>query len=77
VPLTPQVIFLAQHDYCTGIKELRANYGLRYVIVERTSPKAAACFDSHQIAPARLVSFDAQMRVFDLRPGSPAIKYRW
>ena len=76
VPLTPQVWDLATHDFCPGMKDMRDIYGLRYVIVERDEPRAMECFDKHLIAPFRLISSDPQMRIFDLRPGAPAVARR-
>ena len=73
VPLLPQVFHLAKLDFCTGMKDMRDHYGLRYVIVEYTEPRALACFERHRIAPFRVVSTDRHMRVFDLRPGAAPI----
>ncbi len=76
VPLNPQVFHLATLDHCAGMKDMRDNFGLRYVIVEYSEPRALACFEKRQIAPFRVVSSDRYLRVFDLRPGAPAVSVR-
>jgi hypothetical protein len=75
-PLPLQTFDLATHGWCEGMRDMRDLYGLRYVIVERSDPRAMSCFDKHRIKPFSVVSADRLLKVFDLRPGAPALPPR-